>query len=522
MEREPESEQSKLVAARPRSGTRDAIALALVLLAALGVRLISLPNEAAWHDEIATLEFLDAPNLGEFLRQTHAVTPVPPGYSITQFLWSRAFGDSVLALRALSLVYGIAGLGALYGLGRSLFGHRAGLIAAAWMSFVCWHIYHSQEIRFYSMITLLATLMVWSFVRFVARPTAASLALHAAASAAAIWTHPFTVLLFAAIGLFLCKYHWGRWRWIAAWTALHASLAASLVVFLALIDRDVAYAQAGWLSRPTFWGDDPSVRTFLAMGTGVMAYPPVNDAGAALLTARDTLWAAVEVITLAGFAAAIALLVRRSPQPSAAPRLSTRDAGDLLALWFVIPPVVAYAGSLIWQPMFHGRYLLFVFPPVYLGLGWLLSRRGLAVAALAFAPLILFDALYYFPGPFRARYDRVAELIQQDPEPVRDIYIDDMIAQSALQFYWNGPAPVFHNPLELEEAVGMRSGEMSFQAPSNWLLMSSAKRARYLRQDLRRANVAFAVRPLRASHPLWLFHVTVAPLPDTPSIIEQR
>jgi hypothetical protein len=507
--------------ARP-TWPREAFAVALVLLAATGMRVISLPHEAVWHDEIATLAFLDAPTLGEFLRQTHAVTPVPPGYSITQYYWSRAFGDSVLALRMLSLAYGVAGLAALYGLGRAMFSHRAGLIATAWMAFVFWHIYHSQEIRFYAMITLLAILMMWAFVRFVTRPGPASFALHAAVSAVTIWTHPFTVLLFAAMGLFLLAFRWGRWRLIAAWSAAHIALAGSLVAFLASIDRGVAYAQAGWLSLPTLWRGYPSVRGFLAMGAGLMDHPPANDLGAMLITSHGTLWLIVELFTLLGFFAAVILLTRKSLDVGGRTGLNPRESGVLLALWFVVPPVLAFVGSYAWQPMFQGRYLLFAYPPLYLALGWLLSRRAPVLVALAFAPIILFDALFYFPGPFRAPYDRAVEMIKADPEPVRDVYIDDMIAKSAIEYYWTGPAPGILSPLEMEDAVDIRAGEVRFQAPSNWLLLSDEKRARYMRIDLRRSSADFEVHYFLALRPLWLFHVTSPPLPETPGIIDQQ
>ncbi len=510
---------------RTSTRLREAAAVTLVLLAAAGIRLISLPNEAVWHDEIATLEFLDAPSLIEFLKQAHAVTPAPPLYSITQYCWSRLFGDSVLALRLLSLGYGLAGLTALYGLGRALFGHRAALIAAAWMSLVFWHIYHSQEIRFYGMVTLLALLCVSTFVRFVARPAPATLALHALVSAAMIWTQPQSVLLFGALGLFLLIFRWTSIENrvprlsgvqlrrvpstpLISWTAVHLALAGTLVAFLASIDRDLAYAQAGWLPLPTIRGSYPSVAGFLAMGSGLMEFPPVNRTGVALLPWRDVLWYAIEFVTIAGLFTAAALHFRKPAAPSPRIGLTSREVGALLLLWFIVPPLLAYVGSFAWRPTFLGRYLAFSFPALYLALGYLLQHRPRWLVSAAFVPLFAFDALFYFPGPMRTPYDRIVATIQSESVPDLALYTDDMIAVSPIGYYWNGPPPEVRSPLDMERAVNALDEAVHFDAASNWLLLTDPKRADYMRLDLRRAGADFDLHYFPSLRPAWLFYVS--------------
>jgi 4-amino-4-deoxy-L-arabinose transferase-like glycosyltransferase len=508
--------------ARDVSWRRDALALALVLLAAAGIRLISLPHEAVWHDEIATLEFLDAPNLADFLRQVHAVTPAPPLYPVTQYLWAQVFGTSVLSLRFLSMLYGLAGLAALYALGRTLLGHRAALIATAWMSLIFWHIYHSQEIRFYGMVTLLALLCVLTFLRFLSRPGVRSLALHAIVSGLMIWTQPQSVLLFGALGLYLVLFRARKWRVIVAWTLPHAALAASLVLFLGSIDREVAYAQAGWLSLPTLWRGYPSVRGFLAMGAGLMPFPPVNAAGGAMLGWRGFLWAAVEILTIAGICFAAWSLIRRRGASTGAIALSAREVGALVLLWFVVPPVFAYVGSYAWRPTFLGRYLAFSFPPLYLAAGYILQHRPRWLMVAAFLPLVLFDALYYFPGPMRVPYERIVDRIQAVDAVSRDIYVDDLIARSPIRYYWHGEPPEVLGTIEMEKAVDPFTETVQFNAEVNWLLLTDEKRARYMRSDLRRAEMEFEMVYYPSLRPAWLFYVPAKPLPELPNPLASR
>jgi hypothetical protein len=69
--------------------------------------------------------------------------------------------------------------------------------------------------------------------------------------------------------------------------------------------------------------------------------------------------------------------------------------------------------------------------------------------------------------------------------------------------------------------VNIHTGEINFQAPSNWLLLSDEKRAHYMRGDLRRANADFEVHYLPALRPLWLFHVRANPLAEMPKVLER-
>ena len=58
-----------------------------------------------------------------------------------------------------------------------------------------------------------------------------------------------------------------------------------------------------------------------------------------------------------------------------------------------------------------------------------------------------------------------------------------MIALSALNYYWQGTPPEILGPLELENTVNFQTGEVTFGAPSNWLVLTDEKRARYMRSD---------------------------------------
>ena len=94
------SETIHTVAGRDPAGRLPLAALAAVILLGLALRMYRLGEECIWHDEYVSFQFLDAPSLGDFLRQTRAADPpMMPLYFTLEYYWARCGFDSVHALR---------------------------------------------------------------------------------------------------------------------------------------------------------------------------------------------------------------------------------------------------------------------------------------------------------------------------------------------------------------------------------------------------------------------------------------
>ncbi len=141
----------------------------LCLIIGIGVyfRLQGLIKNNLWYDEIASYSvavqafpFGIIEKLAEF--DTHA-----PFYYFILHFWIKLFGNNELALRFLSVLFGVLCIAAVYFLGKKFFSAKAGLIAAALLSVNSMQIYYSQEIRFYTYVSFLSIISIYFFLNLL-------------------------------------------------------------------------------------------------------------------------------------------------------------------------------------------------------------------------------------------------------------------------------------------------------------------------------------------------------------------
>lgn len=139
--------------------------LSIIILIALILRLIHIKIPTGlWLDEIiseytANLKF---PNgiIICIAKDIHA-----PFYFFILHFWMQIFGNTDISLRACSVLFGILNIPAAYLVGKELDSKKTGLIAALFVGLNSFLIYYSQEVRFYSLATLLTTLSVFFSIK---------------------------------------------------------------------------------------------------------------------------------------------------------------------------------------------------------------------------------------------------------------------------------------------------------------------------------------------------------------------
>ncbi|MGQ9600143.1 MAG: glycosyltransferase family 39 protein [Anaerolineae bacterium] len=120
---------------------------------ALALRLIGLGFQPLWWDEGWSLYFA-ASDLPSLAAQT-AVDIHPPLYYLLLHGWIAAWGPGVISVRLLSVLIGVATVPLLYRVGARCIGERGGRWAALLLAVSPFHIYYSQEVRMYGLVTLL-------------------------------------------------------------------------------------------------------------------------------------------------------------------------------------------------------------------------------------------------------------------------------------------------------------------------------------------------------------------------------
>src|SRR5262249_44028434 len=115
---------------RPISSTKTLVILALILALGLALRAWHLGGTSLWLDETHSIR-LARFWWKQFWIYAAPVDPNPPLYFTLLKFWLRAFGDSEIAVRSLSVLFGVIGIGAAFLLGRIAGGRTLGLGTAA-------------------------------------------------------------------------------------------------------------------------------------------------------------------------------------------------------------------------------------------------------------------------------------------------------------------------------------------------------------------------------------------------------
>jgi mannosyltransferase len=280
------------VAQRPRALPRvgalpSGVAVpALVVLALLAISLVlrtySL-GKALWMDEGLSIGIASQPllHIPSVLQQDGS----PPLYYMLLNVWMHVVGNGPAETQGLSVAISLLAIpGALWA-GWSLFGRRAGLIAAALAAVNPFLTLYAQETRMYSLMLVLSLYTTAAFLHVFAFRNRRYLPAFVVLLAAMLYTHNWG--LFVTAGA-LCAF---AWCWFAA--ADRRSLvrdgligfgAAGLlyVPWLPTLLYQVKHTGAPWLNPPRFGapvqisksllgGGTPTVALLLAGGSGVTA-----------------------------------------------------------------------------------------------------------------------------------------------------------------------------------------------------------------------------------------------------------
>lgn len=125
-----------------------------------------------------------------------------PFYFFLLHFWMKLFGEADLTLKLLSVAFGTLNIPVFYFIGKELKSQRGGLAAAAFAAVNSLLIYYSQEVKFYSLIALLASLSLLFVLKAVNNPAKKNYIWLAVVNAAILYT--FTIgFLFIAIEAFV-------------------------------------------------------------------------------------------------------------------------------------------------------------------------------------------------------------------------------------------------------------------------------------------------------------------------------
>ncbi len=241
-----------------------------------------------WRDELSSWSFASRP-VPELVTIVHHSDATQLGYYLLLHYWIAAFGDSVFAMRLLS-VLAMAGAAACVTLvGRRLTNERAGLLAGVVFALVPSVSRFAQEVRFYALEVLVAMIATLLLLRALDLPGPRRWALYGASMALLGYVDLVALCLLAGHAAGVGLRWWNdrqdasedggtnkQWPLLGFVPAAMGACAACLPI--ALVGLGQAGRQLDWLNRPgltlsefSFFGRDLFYSTSAAAALIIVA-----------------------------------------------------------------------------------------------------------------------------------------------------------------------------------------------------------------------------------------------------------
>ncbi len=400
--------------------------LAVVMLGGFALRVVRLDFQPLWWDEGYSM-FFATRNFGTMLARTAVDIHPPLYYALLQF-WMTFAGKSETAVRLLSVAIGVAAIPLIYALTLKLFSsQRVAFIAALVLALSPLHIYYSQEIRMYGLVTLLGMASVYLFVQLLAMPvgqlrTAIVVVAYIGVTAAALYTEYYAAFIVAFEIVTLAIYAI-RSRWLIG------SLAHWLIAFLAIAALYlpwVIYAGAKLytyvIAKVAHESYTPlDLITFLAQHLAAFSVGHLTDW-------TWLAWGSIVLVALAVVGAATFYRgdAKVAENINGSSLRSPRFSVELCLLYLIVPLTLGYAINLIYpfHPIRNERLLLLAAPAfwilVALGIdalwhrrAWLAALALVVIAALSAASLYDFYTVPRYPNDdYRPLIAEVQQLAQ--------------------------------------------------------------------------------------------------------------
>ena len=219
---------------------------AVLWLTLLGAaeRFTGIGHQGLWYDESVT-SLLVSRSPGVMLGLIPHTESTPPLYYCAEWVWTHVFGHSPAGLRSMSALAGTLLIPVAYFAAAKLVSQRVGVITAALTACNPFLIWYSQEARAYESLALLAGLSLLAFAYAIDDPRPRWWIAWAIASALAIHTHYYGIIVVIPEAVLLWR-RYGRRR------ELVLACAGIGIVALALVPLILAQSGTGhdgWIAN---------------------------------------------------------------------------------------------------------------------------------------------------------------------------------------------------------------------------------------------------------------------------------
>lgn len=334
--------------------SREYWLLLLLLLAAFALRVYRLDYFSLRGDESFTVLFVLKP-FAQMWNEILTVEPNPPLLYLALRGWIGLAGASEFATRYFSVFFGVLCVALIYRLAREIFRPRGqaviAFIAAAILAINPYQIWHSQDVRNYTMwpaLSLVALIFFWQWLSARGQ-SRAPLMWFVIAELAALYTHYYEAFTLLALNVFVFVTLWHKREKLVPWILAQLALAIFYLPYpLVWSNRVASYGEGSGKQGVALW--EIAQRTFSTFMLG-----ETLDAAA-----LQVLWV---LLAIAAGASWLWLLKQ------------DRRCALFFALYAGIPTLAVFILNTS-RPLFLERYLNGIAPAYYLVLAYGIAALG--------------------------------------------------------------------------------------------------------------------------------------------------
>jgi len=339
----------------------------------------------------------------------------PPFYYLCLHFWMKLFGNSELAIRSLSFLFFLGTVITVFFIGRRLWNKKTGFLAALLTAVNPFLFIYAFEGRMYTALLLTSTLSVYFFLKkqrlgFIL------------ATAAALYSHHFSILLVLWLAIWRLKESWGG----PIGKIVKAYLDFFIIGLLYIPWLYPLYYQTS-LVTSGFWLGKPTLKTLVET---VIKF--VIGSG------KETLRQWV------GWLIIFSLISKKWSQD--------KEKSVFLLGWFFTPLLITFLISQMIQPIFFDRYMLMAIPGVII----LIASLG-----KKFSPVLLLLAVFflgilnyhYFTHPTKRPFRQLANYIKTEAPSLTLINYNAAAHHLWESKYYGLEAPIY-SPQKLPFYVG--------------------------------------------------------------------
>lgn len=334
----------------------------------------------------------------------------PPLYFLFLHLWTKIFGESVIAVRMMSVLFSALTVFVFYQLALKLFNSRVAFFAALLLTLSPFHIFFSHETRMYSQLTFLTLTSVYFLISLLKDEKRNSAILYVVSTILLLHTHIYaTFVLMAEFLYFVSLYVFAResfQKHFRRWFATQVAIGLLFLPWALVIVKQALKAKGGfWIPKPD-------------------SLAPLQT----MIEYSGSFWLALLLLPLFVYG-----VTRRADENE------TPNARVLLLLWFILPILIPFTISKLSSPFYQTKYTIAASLPFYLlaafGLTKLkkLSTQRVLVSFLLICFAVEIQDLYTTMK--RERWSHAAYNIDQTAQPDDLILFDSPGCEMAFSYY---------------------------------------------------------------------------------------